>query len=53
MSDADGAAHVDATPTPERQRCTLQRGTNGRWALATAGGGYIEADVEAFVEVRR
>jgi len=53
MSSPNGAAHVGATPTPERPRCHLQRGANGRWALTTASGGYIEADAAAFVEIEQ
>ena len=53
MNSPDGAGHVDATPTPETGKTTLQRGGNGRWALVDAAGGYIEADAAAFVEVEQ
>jgi hypothetical protein len=53
MSSRDGAAHVDATPTPERPRCHLQRGANGRYALTDATGAWLEADAAAFVEIEQ
>lgn len=53
MNSPGGAGHADATPTPDRPRCHLQRSGNGKWALTTVAGGYIEADALAFVEVRQ